>query len=142
MSFSGEFRVNLDEKNRTRIPAKLRCHLGDDIVVCTGTNGCAFIMDNEEFAKRFETVRLDTKLSDEAKQRLFRKLSASVYHLTEDAQGRFTIPPRIKELIQAEKGLVFLGVWDRIELWSEEKYADYIDPTNDELGSIWEALGM
>ena len=43
------YRLSLDDKNRMRLPAKFRAKIGDDFVLCQGTDGCLFVMSHNEF---------------------------------------------------------------------------------------------
>ena len=54
MAYVGKFNHQLDQKNRLRIPAKLKAELGQNFAIVRGTSGCLFIYSEEQFAKLYE----------------------------------------------------------------------------------------
>ena len=50
---------------------------------------------------------------------------SSSYEVEEDKQGRFVIPANLKEFAKINKNIVFVGVGQRLELWSEENWNAY-----------------
>ncbi len=122
--YSGEFRISLDEKMRMRIPAKLRKELGDALVVCAGPDTCALLMTEHEMDLLVAEKAAQIKLHEREKQDALRYFNSFVFSLKEDGQGRSVLPAKISKLIGAEKNseLVFLGVTNRIEIWSAEAY--------------------
>jgi MraZ protein len=121
MIFFGEYNIQLDEKNRMRIPSKLRSLVGSSIYLLHGTGGCIFVIDEEEFQKicrKFELV----PLSDLKAQDSIRKIMASAFIAEEDAQGRFILPKKAKDYAGIDKQMAFIGVNNRMEIWSVERY--------------------
>lgn len=49
-----------------------------------------------------------------------------------DSQGRITVPPRLAELAEIERDVVFVGAGDIIELWNPARYQDYIEGSDGE----------
>lgn len=122
MFFCGEQRLSLDDKGRMRIPNKLRAKLDDEYVIYAGTNDCLFVISQKAFQEKYYDLIQDTLLSEEEKQEAFRKLSSTVQVPEEDNQGRFILQSKLKSIANIKKKMVFLGVLDRIEIWSEEVY--------------------
>ena len=54
MAYVGKFNHQLDQKNRLRIPAKLKAELGQNFAIVRGTSGCLFIYSEEQFANLYE----------------------------------------------------------------------------------------
>ncbi len=121
MFFCGEHRLSLDEKGRMRIPNKFRAKLDDEYVIFCLSNDCLFIVSQQEFKNKYERLK-DTLISDETQQEAIRQLFATMQVPEEDSQGRFVLQPRLKKKVGITKKMVFLGVMDRIEIWSEEAY--------------------
>lgn len=116
----GEFRHQIDEKGRIRIPAKLKVCLDADSVICRGQN-CLYVFSGAEFSEmvnKFKTV----PFSDVKAQDALRKFFASTYPLEEDGQGRSNIPSKLREDVKLTKNIVSVGVLNRIEIWDEEKF--------------------
>lgn len=116
----GEFKHQIDEKGRIRIPAKLKMCLDADSVVCGG-NKCLYVFSGAEFSEmvnKFKTV----PFSDAKAQNALRKFFATTYPLEEDSQGRCNIPLRLREEVGIKKNIVSVGVLNRIEIWDETTY--------------------
>lgn len=121
MFFCGEHRLSLDEKGRMRIPNKFRAKLDYEYVIFCLSNDCLFIVSQQDFKEKYERLK-DTLISDETQQEAIRQLFATMQVPDEDSQGRFVLQPRLKKKAGITKKMVFLGVMDRIEVWSEEAY--------------------
>ena len=126
----GEFRHQLDDKNRIRIPAKLRNQLGNDYIVMKGTNGCLFIFSQEEIENTLNSKLRELPLGDLKAQKSLRALFSSGYNIEEDSQGRFVLPNYLKEYAGIKKNVVSVGVGNRVELWDEEVWDNYNGDVN------------
>lgn len=140
--YSGDYRITLDDRARMRIPTKLKKELGDNIVMTAGTDGCAFLMNENDLEAFLRPVRESVKLSDHEKMNMLRKFYATVYHLSEDKQGRYILPIKLRKYINAEKNLVFLGTGERIEVWAEEIFDKLFDGSVEEVNEVIDFLGM
>ncbi|NLL56151.1 MAG: division/cell wall cluster transcriptional repressor MraZ [Clostridiales bacterium] len=122
MQFFGVHRIALDDKNRMRIPNKFRAKLSDNFIICGGTDGCLFVLGEQEFNALFTDKLNDLKLNEEEKQDALRALASTMQVPEEDAQGRFILQNNLKSYANINKKMVFVGVLNRIEIWSEEAY--------------------
>ena len=116
----GEYRHNLDPKNRIFIPAKLRDELGTTFVVTRALrDNCLKIYSSEEWKKYLEPLeKLDRRLQEE----LFRALHASAIEATPDAQGRIVLQKDLIQHAQLEREVVIVGCYNYAEIWSETLY--------------------
>ena len=121
----GEYKHQLDEKNRLRIPAKLKSKLGSNCIAMKGTNGCIFIFSQEEMEQTLNAKLRELPLGDLKAQKSLRTLFSSGYEIEEDAQGRFVLPGYLKEYAKIKKGIVSVGVGNRVEIWSQEAWEEY-----------------
>ena len=121
----GEYKHQLDEKNRIRIPAKLKSGLGSNYIAMKGTNGCIFVFSQEEMQNMLDAKLRDLPLGDLKAQKSIRALFSSGYEVEEDAQGRFVLPIYLKEFANITKNVVSVGVGNRVEIWSEEVWNAY-----------------
>ena len=118
--FMGEFEHSLDEKNRLIIPTKLREELGKSSVITRGTDGCLFIYPEkawEEFVEKLK--KLPGSKNGREMQRFFMAGAASC---DLDKQGRVMIPQRLLEHAAITKEVVSVGVIDKIEIWSKDRW--------------------
>ena len=50
----------------------------------------------------------------------------------DEANGRVLLPPTLREYAGLEKKLMLVGQGKKLELWSEEEWAKYLDAAGDE----------
>jgi len=124
--FFGEFFHQLDEKGRIRIPAKLKSAFSTkECIITKGTNGCLFVFDKKYFVDEFLVKLSAVPTFDINTQKPIRMLLSSSFEAQEDSQGRFLMPSTLKEYAKILKNIVFIGVGNRIEIWSEENWQEY-----------------
>ena len=58
-------------------------------------------------------------------QKPLRFLFSSAVEIEEDNQGRFLLPANLREFAGITKDVVFVGVGNRAELWSEDRWNKY-----------------
>ncbi|MDD4315841.1 MAG: division/cell wall cluster transcriptional repressor MraZ [Clostridia bacterium] len=137
--FFGTHSLSLDDKNRMRLPAKFRAKIGNDFVLCLGTDGCLFVMSEQEFETFISKID-SVPLSSREKQNAIRAITSRVYIPEEDAQGRFVLPAELKKAAGINKRVVFMGVRSRIEIWSGESYDDRFGKELTSIDSAVDAL--
>lgn len=122
--FQGEYQHGLDTKGRLILPVRIREELGAQFVLTKGLDGCLFIFTLESWAAFSEKLDQLPTSSKEARK-LKRYFIGSSNQCETDKQGRFLIPPVLRNFAEIEKDVTILGVSDRIELWSTERYEAY-----------------
>ncbi|MGM0651287.1 MAG: division/cell wall cluster transcriptional repressor MraZ [Bacillota bacterium] len=137
--FTGEFQHTLDGKGRVIIPSKLRDGLGDRFVITRGLDQCLFVYPNSEW------VRLEQKLKKlpftKSDSRAFTRLFFSgAMEVEADKQGRILIPNNLREYAGIEKEVMFIGVSNRVEVWSEEVWKGYFEQANENYEDLAEKL--
>ena len=128
--FFGEYNYQIDEKNRVRIPSKLRAELDNNYIITKGTNHSLFIFSKEFFTTQFVNKLNNIPTFDIEAQKPIRALLSSSFEVEEDKQGRFVIPANLREFANINKDVVFVGVGQRLELWSKENWDRYNDSDN------------
>lgn len=118
--FMGEYDHTIDVKGRVIIPSKFREDLSDEFVITAGLDGCLFVYPMIEW-ERFidELKRLPG--SKEVRQ-LQRYFMAGAAACDMDKQGRVLIPNKLREHGEIEKDVVLVGVINKIEIWSQERW--------------------
>ncbi len=76
--------------------------------------------------------------------RVFRKLMNSVREVKLDAAGRITLPRDLLDRLDFQSQVVISGLYDRVELWPAETYANDLDTDEaaDELAEAVARLGL
>jgi MraZ protein len=128
--FQGEYKHGLDAKGRLILPVRIREGLGTKFILTKGLDGCLFIFSPESWEAFSEKLKGLSTSSRDAR-RLVRYFIGSSVECEADKQGRFLIPPVLRDFAHIGKDVTVLGVTDRIELWSSELYEAY-QTDNDE----------
>ena len=140
--FMGEYSHNIDAKNRLIMPAKFREQLGDTFVATKGLDGCLFVYPMSEWAvieEKFRQIPLTTKDA----RKFSRFFFAGAAECEIDKQGRVLIPSTLKEYAAIDKEVVSVGVLNRIEIWSKERWlSDNTYEDMDEIAEHMAALGL
>ena len=135
----GEFQHGLDAKGRLILPAKIREELGTRFMLTKGMDGCLFIFgpaDWEDFTKKINALPTSSKEA----RKLKRYFIGSSVECETDKQGRFLIPPVLRTFAEIEKDVTILGLSERVELWSTQKYEAYQNEEDDSIEEIAEGL--
>ncbi|MTI66570.1 MAG: division/cell wall cluster transcriptional repressor MraZ [Firmicutes bacterium] len=124
--FIGEYQHSVDKKGRVIIPAKFREKLGETFIMTKGLDNCLFIYPMDEWKileQKLKTLPL-TRKDARAFVRFFFS-GASECQL--DKQGRILIPSNLRNHAEILKDSVIIGVSNRVEVWSKEKWELYND---------------
>lgn len=123
----GTYRHQIDEKKRMRVPAKLKTELGANFIITKGSNHCLFAFTEQEFNESIIEKSKGLAMFDVSVQKPIRLLISSAFQTEEDNQGRILIPQELRDYAQIKKQIVFIGVGNRVEIWSEELWHEYND---------------
>ncbi len=138
--FIGEYQASLDDKGRISIPAKFRPQLKSKIVVTRGLDNSLFVYGLDEWKKlagKLASLPIST-----ANTRAFSRLMlAGAMDCDVDKQGRIVIPAYLKEFAKIGKRAVIAGLYNRIEIWSEDLWKAYKAQTEAASNAIAEQLG-
>ena len=135
--FMGEYSHNIDAKNRLIMPAKFREQLGDKFIATKGLDGCLFVYSLSEWETieaKFREIPLTTKDA----RKFLRFFFAGAAECEVDKQGSVLIPPSLKEYAGLEKEVMSVGVLNRVEIWSKERWLS--DNTYDDMDEIAEHM--
>ena len=122
------------------MPSKFRGELGSRVVVTRGLDQSLFVYPMKVWEALAE--KLGTMPVGESATRSFVRLQlAGAADVELDSQGRVLIPEYLKEYAGLEKGTVIVGLFNRLEIWSEEKWKTYKADAEKNTGEIAEELG-
>lgn len=136
----GEYQHTLDTKKRLAIPAKLRKELGETAVLTRGLDACLALYPMREWQ------RLTEKLSQlpvgQGNTRSFSRLMlAGAVEVELDQLGRILVPDYLKSYAGLKQKVVIAGVYNRLEVWDEERWNAYKADTEKNTDMIAEKLG-
>jgi MraZ protein len=135
----GEYTNTLDAKGRVIIPAAFRYDLGDRFVLAKGIEKCLNIYPENEwndFVQKLQET-MPTSVKENRKAVRFFSANATVCEL--DKQGRILIPNKLREYASLDKELLFIGGFNKVEIWNPNNYED---SDAEEIGSILEAKNI
>lgn len=136
--FMGEYHYSIDEKGRLTIPAKLRYELGENFIVTRGLDGCLFVYPKSEWENIIQKYKELPNTKDARNFMRFFLSGATVCEF--DKQGRINISAPLTKYAELKKDCVIIGVNDRLEVWSKERWESFIDTNEDSLSDIAEKL--
>ena len=139
--FAGIYEHQLDDKNRLRIPSKFRKELtgenGDkNYCFFRGKNGCICVMEESKLSDMLESLMAEDFTES---NKITRAIFSSVCVAEEDAQGRVVLPVNLRLIAGIKKDVITLGVGNRLEIWSADRYVEYMQKDFDydeELGKL------
>ena len=136
---SGEYRHNIDLKGRIIIPSRIREEMGLKIVITRGLDGCLFGYNEKTWNAILE--KLNTLPFTKRDARNFtRFMTSGAITLEFDRQGRINIPAYLNEYASLTKDVVIVGVINRIEIWSKDKWEEFMNNNVESLSDISENL--
>lgn len=138
--FIGEYQHTIDEKGRLAVPTKFRAAFAEGAVITRGLDNCLFVYPMsqwKELAGKLSSLPISQKNS-----RAFARLMlAGAMDVELDKQGRVVVPEYLREFAAVGKKVVVAGLYNRLEIWSEERWQEYKKQTEGESGEIAEAMG-
>ena len=123
--FLGEHQHTLDSKGRVILPARFRERLADGLVFVPSQDRCIDVYPRDAFERRVEELRALPREGQEARAFL-RMILARAHEDQPDAQGRVTVPPRLREYARLGRELMINGADEKVELWDRAAWEDYL----------------
>ena len=135
----GEYEHSLDAKGRLIMPAKIREDIGEKFIVTKGLDGCLFGFSQNEwnnFEEKLKTLPLTNKNA-----RDFVRFFLSGATICEfDKQGRLNISQPLIKYADLKKECIIIGVNDRLEIWSKDRWEDFLSQNEDSISDIADSL--
>jgi len=136
--FMGEYHHNIDAKGRLIIPSKLREDLGDNFIVTRGLDGCLFLYPQRHWNTIINKYK---ELPDTKNKRQFLRIFLSGATTCEyDKQGRINIPKPLTNYAALEKDCIIIGVDEKLEIWSKERWESFISDNEENMSEIADSL--
>lgn len=136
----GEYTHNIDAKKRLAVPAKLRKELGEKTILTRGLDNCLFLYPMQEWQKLTEKLaQLPVGQGDT--RSFLRLMLAGAVEVELDQLGRILIPDYLKNYAGLRQKVVLTGVYNRLEIWDEERWTNYKAEVEKNTDMIAEKLG-
>ena len=119
--FVGRYDRSLDQKGRVILPARLRGFFESSGYMAPHEDGCIALWTDAEFSA--EAERQHAREADgPAARHEVREWFSHVSRVELDSQGRMPIPVDLRNHAALESDVLFVGVHDRVELWSRQRW--------------------
>ena len=137
--FMGEFHHSIDEKGRLIIPSKFRNELGKKFIVTRGIEECLFVYSLEEWNNIVSNLK-ELPFTRKDARTFMRMFLSGATECELDGNGRINIPSPLINYASIQKECVVIGVNERLEIWSNDKYEDFFNNNIDRFDEIAENL--
>lgn len=106
--------------HRVSVPSVLRKKLGKSFILARWYEGCLVLIDQEGWNALYKRLTGDERLIITPVRDTERFILAQAFEVEPDEQGRIVIPETLMEYSKFESDIYFIGVGDRVEIWSKE----------------------
>lgn len=128
MGFSGIIDAKLDVKGRVFLPSDFRKKLAKPdaelVMKRDAYQPCLVIYPQTAWQTDIDALRERLNRWDAKQAMILRQFLASAETFTLDANGRFLVPRRLLQACGIDRNVSFIGMDDRIEMWSAERVAE------------------
>ncbi len=138
--FMGEYHHTMDDKGRLTIPSKIRYELGEEFIVTRGLDGCLFVYKSKDWDELIKSYKNLPNVKDA--RNFMRFFLSGASKLEFDKQGRINLSAPLIKYADLKKDCTIIGVGDRLEIWSQERWNNFITENEDNLTDMADNLFM
>lgn len=122
--------INMDAKGRFSVPTRIREDLSSEcggrlVITAHPKERCLLVYPEPRWETLLEEIQSLPNLSDGA-VRLQRLLIGYACRLELDGSGRLLLPPTLRHYANLGKKLMLVGQGQKLELWSEEGWNEWL----------------
>ena len=143
MRFTGTLEAKLDAKGRVFFPATFRKTMsegcGEFVLRKDVYQPCLVVYPQLVWERTVETLRQRLNVWNPKEAMVLRQFLAEAESVSLDASGRFILSKRMQKMAGIDKALVFVGMDDRIEIWSKSNVEEPF-LSNEEFGAALENI--
>ena len=136
--FMGEYHQKIDEKGRLTIPSKIRYDLGENFIITRGLDGCLFIYPKNTWDSMIDKYKNLPNIKEARNFMRFLLSGANIQQF--DKQGRININSPLIKYADLTKDCVFIGVGDRLEIWSLDRWEKFTLENEDNFSELADSL--
>jgi MraZ protein len=118
--YAGEFRHQIDDKNRVTIPSRWRRNnAGDEFLMVPEANGqFLLVMPPNEFERIGAAAENVAGISPRDLRIYLRQLHSQAQHGSSDKQGRLVLPDELCRQLELKGEVALVGGRGRFEIWN------------------------
>jgi MraZ protein len=128
--FLGQYRHNLDSKDRLTVPARYREMLVDGAFVMQGFDRNLMVLTEGSFGSVSRRIN-QMSLTDPTTRLLKRLIFSSASRVDVDKSGRILIPKFLRQFAGLDVEVILVGAGDFIEIWSPDYWEDQMTQMHD-----------
>ena len=121
--FLGEYEHTIDAKGRMAVPARFRAQMDRGAVISKGMGMCLAVYTRERWDEKSAEL-VAGKTSEELRD-FERRIYPSASEVELDAQGRMSIPAKLRAYARLEGDVTVAGVRDHFEIWDHATWQAY-----------------
>ena len=122
----GEYTHSIDDKGRTSLPAKFKGQMGQTVIITRGIDSCLSVYTVDSWKKLTEKLLENLSITKTSDRDFNRYMLSGAVEVSIDKQGRVLIPNHLRDFASLDKKVVWTGVGDKAEIWSEKKWTAYL----------------
>jgi MraZ protein len=104
----GQYKSKLTDKDRVSVPKKIRKELGEKLIISRWYENCLVLVSKEGWEILIKRLTGKKGLITSPVRDIDRFILASGFEIELDGQGRFVMPPTLKEHASLVEEIVFL----------------------------------
>ena len=120
----GQVNNRIDSKNRLSFPFKFKKEMGEGLIVTKNMEGSLLVVSKRSWETLLEGTKDKPFILKESRE-IQRFLFGSAYEVELDEKGRFILPEHLKKFCGIVSEAVFVGVYNRVEIWAKERWDEY-----------------
>lgn len=132
----GQYSVSAESNGRVMLPKKVRQYFkAKALIITRGYDNCLLLVDTDQFQTVIKEVTSQSFLNPD-KRDTERFLLGSAFEVKLDSHGRLIIPEPLRRYSQIKNKITFVGLGNRVEVWSETvwlKHQEYLTKHNQEI---------
>jgi MraZ protein len=136
----GQYTSKLTDKYRISVPKKFRKELGEELIIARWYENCLVLISKGNFDNLRFRLTGEKKLVISPIRDIDRFILGSAYEIKLDKQGRFIIPEILMAFAEIESEVTFVGLGDRVEIWSSGKWREMEDRSEEKAKQALEKI--
>ncbi len=118
----GSYLGSIGERRRVAIPKKFLSELGERVIIAKWYEDCLILVSDKFWEELLKRLTGGNRVISFGVRDIERFILGSAFESEPDSQGRIIIPEILSEYADLGKEVVFVGLGDRVEIWSKEKW--------------------
>ncbi len=143
--FRGSFEHSVDAKGRVSVPSRFRDIIADryegKLVLTMDFDKCIMVYPLEEWERVEEKIKGLPQSQQEVKD-FTRFIFSNASECELDKQGRILIPPALRERAGINKGVMVVGILNKMEIWDRAAWEARRPRDGNKIGEVLASLGL